>query len=227
MSPRRPKLPGNPVDRLSATYKYLLGKKKAGSGKADGTNINRDVRNTLVPLEARQDMARILEHASQLGLCVGQLSEASIQLQENQFIVSKKGSWFQNIADEDLIFASGDTNSIADDNHTPVYWEWHLGVYSRRKITKAIILGQPAAVMALSKRKKLPDEGLLVDAGKALGPVMLCRPDLIEISKLAEQSNLLIIEGIGVLSQGETLVEAVINLEILNRWGEITLLSDS
>ena len=227
MSPKRPKLPGKTIDRLDATYKYLLGKKKHGSERAEGAKINRDVRNTLVPLEVRQDMARILEYTSQLGLCVGKLSEASIQLQENQFLVSRKGSWFHDIADSDLVYSSAGTDSIANDNQTPVYWEWHLGVYSRCKNTKAIILGQPAAVMALAKRKRTPEEGLLVDGAKALRPVTFCQPDLTEISKLAGQSNLLIIEGIGVLSQGETLFEAVINLEILNRWSEITLLADS
>lgn len=227
MSPRRPKLPGKTIDRLDATYKYLLGKNKHGSERSEGANINRDVRNTLVPLEVREDMARMLENASQLGLCVGKLSEASIQLQENQFLVSKKGSWFHDIADSDLVFATGGTDSIADGNQTPVYWEWHLGVYSRCKTTKAIILGQPAAVMALAKRKRMPDEGLLVDAGKALGPIIFCQPDLNEISQYAEQSNLLVIEGIGILSQGETLFDALINLEILNRWSESTLLADS
>ena len=153
--------------------------------------------------------------------------EAGIQLQDNQFLVSKRGSWFHDIADSDLVYTSAGTDGIAKDNQTPVYWDWHLGVYAGRETTKAIILGQPAAVMALAKQKRMPDEGFLVDGAKALGPVLHCQPDLTEISKFSEQANLLIIEGIGVLSQGETLFKAVINLEILNRWSEITLLGES
>ena len=224
MSPKQPKLPGSAVDRVSTTFDYLLRNKKKSD--QSGTRLNREVRDTMVPSEIRLEMATILESASKLGLCIGKISEASIQIQDNIFLVTKNGCGFHKINDKDLILASAVSDSVIDENQNPKYWDWHREIYDRDSSAKAIIFAQPAAVMALASKKKLPPKELLPDAADIIGQIQLCEPDLQSISNAVEHAKQLIIPGIGVLSRAETLSEVVINLEIMNRWCEISTMAN-
>ena len=225
MSPKQPKLPGNAVDRLSATYQYLLRNKK--NPELSATRLNREVRDTMISSELRQEMVTSLESASRLGLCIGKISEASIRLQDNIYLVTKKGCGFHQIADEDLILAAATSDSVIDENQNPKHWEWHLEIYRTDNSVKAIMLAQPAAVMALTSKMKLPPIELLPDAAEIVGQIQISRPDLQAISKEIEHVNHLIIPGIGILSWGDELSEIVFNLEIINRWCEISLMANS
>ncbi len=101
MSPKSPKLPGSAVDRLSATYQYLLRNKKKPD--LSGKRLNRDVRDMMISSELRQEMVTTLESASRFELCIGKISEASIRIQEDIYLVTKQGCGFHQIADNDLI----------------------------------------------------------------------------------------------------------------------------
>jgi len=225
MAPKRPKLPGNTIDRLGATYQYLLGRKKDLAQPGIESTLNRDVRDALVSEELRQEMIGILFQASQQGLCSGRISEASLRLRENQFLVTRIDCWFQDLAEDDLILAITNAADILDSQQAPRCWEWHLDIYQGNPHTRAIILGQPSAVLALAKKNLLPDRELLPVAAEVLGEFFICHPDRSEISRLAESAKVLIIPAAGVLSLGSSLSEAAINLELINRLAEITLLA--
>lgn len=225
MSPRRPKLPGNAVDRLSATYQYLFGKKEDDAHQGIESTLNRDVRDALISDELRQEMAGILALLAQQGFCPARISEASLQFQENKFLVTRKDCWFQDLAEDDLVLALAETGKIINSDQTPQYWDWHFEIFNKNPLIKAIILGQPSAVMALAKKEELPKTELLPVAMELIGEVQLCRPDLSCVSSQADNSNMLIIPGIGVMSTGKTLFEAASNLELINKVSEITLLS--
>ncbi len=101
MSPKQPKLPGTAVDRLSATYHYLLRKKKEPVQHESGAMLNREVRDAIVPPLIRQEMVTVLESCSALGLCIGKLSEASLYVQDSNYLVTRHGSGFHQISDKD------------------------------------------------------------------------------------------------------------------------------
>lgn len=225
MSPKRTKLPGSTVDRLGATYNFLLGKKRTSALSESAKTINRDVRDALVPQDIRQEMAYVLEIAAHLGLSTGRLSEASIQFQENHYLVTRKDSWLSALDDNDLIYASAGS-SIADDDQTPAFWDRHLRIYQNSQGTKAILFAQPAAVMALAVDQKLPDAGIFLSAAELLGESIICSADPADISDHAGSKKLLIVPNIGVFSHGDSIRTAVIQLEVLNRCSEITLLAN-
>ena len=225
MSPKRPKLPGNAVDRLSATYQYLLGRKDDNAQPGIESTLNRDVRDALISDELRQEMTRILALLAQQGFCPARISEASLQFQENKFLVTRKDCWFQDLAEDDLVLALAETDKIINSDQTPQHWDWHFEIYNKKPLIKAIILGQPSAVMALAKKGELPKLEILPDALELIGEVQLCQPDLSCISSQADNANMFVIPGAGVLSTGKTLFEAASNLELINKVSEVTLLS--
>ncbi len=102
------------------------------------------------------------------------------------------------------------------------YWQWQAEIYRKNPEAKAIILGQPSAVMALAASARLPSRDVLPAAADILGKFSLCQPVLSEIAYLAEHNNTLIFPGIGVMTTGGTLSEAAVNLELINKLGEIT-----
>ena len=226
MSPKQPKLPGSAIDRLNATYHYLLKKNKEPGQHEGGAMLNRDVRDAIVPPLIRQEMVEVLGSCSNLGLCIGKLSEASIQFQENIYLVTKFGSGFHQISDKDLFLATTNSESLINENQNPKYWNWHLAAYESNSSNKAVILAQPAAIMAVATLGALPKPELMSEAAEIIGQIQICRPERKSISAGASKSKHLLIPGIGILSSDETLSEVVINLEIINRWCEIALLSN-
>jgi ribulose-5-phosphate 4-epimerase/fuculose-1-phosphate aldolase len=225
MSPRRPKLPGSAIDRLGATYQYLLGKKKDPTQQGVEGVLNRDVRDALISDELRQEMIRILLATSQLGLTTGRISEASHQFFENQFLVTRKNCWFQDLKDDDLILILAAVENVLSTEENPRYWDWQLAVYKQNPETKAIIIAQPAAVMALASEGRMPREDVLPIGTELIGKISLCEADGSSLSQKAQGSRMMIIPGVGVLSQGKSLIESAANLELLERLSEITLLA--
>ena len=114
MSPKPTKLPGNAVDRLGATYRYLLGNRNTPGQQRVDSALNREVRDALISTEVRQGMAGILHHVSQQGMCTGGISEASLRIQGNQFLVTRKNSWFHDLVDEDLILVLSNAENSLD-----------------------------------------------------------------------------------------------------------------
>jgi len=224
MSPKSPKLPGSAVDRLSATYHYLLRNKKDPIQHGSGAMLNRNVRDAIVSPLIREEMVTSLESCSRLGFCIGKISEASIQVQENVYLVTKFDCGFHQISGDDLFLAAATTESVIDEDQNPKYWPWHLEAYSGNGSIKAVVLAQPAAIMAVASSGKLPDPYLLSEAAEILGQTQLLKPDLQSISEEVKHSKHLVFPGIGILSCGETLSDVVINLEIINRWCEISLM---
>jgi ribulose-5-phosphate 4-epimerase/fuculose-1-phosphate aldolase len=225
MSSKKPKLPGGAVDRLGATYQYLLGKKKDPSSAGVGTTLNREVRDALVPDQLRREMAEILYKVSQLGLCVGGINEASLQVGENQFLVTRQDCWFQDLVEDDLILALANSGHVFESEKMPLHWGWHMAAYQTNSNVKAVIYGQPAAVLALAGKGILPQKDNLIAAAEYLGAFSLCQPKTEEINNKFQKNQMLILPGAGVLSLGESLTEAAVKLELINRLGEITLLA--
>ena len=217
---------GNTFDRLKLTYQYLRGKGGV-DGDINDAVISQKVRQTLVSPKLHQETVSTLKSAAELGLTVGRLSEASIRLPQGKFLITGKASWFYDLAEEDLIVASEKSGITMDGDNFPEHWEWHRLVYQQDVKTQAIILAQPASLMALIGRGDIPNPDLLKSGEDALGGVSQCDPDSDAIIKALKDSNVLLISGVGSLLRAKTLKEAVIKLEIVSRWSEITLQANS
>ena len=209
---------GNAFDRLRSTYQFLFGK-KADPG-LNGTDLSSKVRDTLVPPAIREEMGETLEYAARLGLCVGKLSEASIYIQGNQYLATRRDCSFSNLMEDDFLLVS--PGSVLNQNLTPPYWSWQHSIYQSNPNVRAVLLGQPLEAMALASRGELPVENVLVDAAQKIGKILSCPPDAEKIGIAAKEANVIFIPGVGVVSWGDTLIDAVENLAIVNHWSGIT-----
>jgi ribulose-5-phosphate 4-epimerase/fuculose-1-phosphate aldolase len=209
---------GNAFDRLRSTYQYLLG------GKADpgfnAADLSSKVRDTLVPPARREEMGKTLEYAAQLGLCIGKLSEASIFIQGNQFLATRRDCSFSNLMADDFLLVS--PGIVSNQNLTPPYWSWQQSIYQSNSKARAVLLGQPLETMVLASRGELPVEDVLIDAAKKIGKIVSCPPDADQIGSAAKEANVIFIPGSGIVSWGDTLIDAVENLAIVNLWSGIT-----
>jgi ribulose-5-phosphate 4-epimerase/fuculose-1-phosphate aldolase len=212
------------VDRLDATYQYLLGRKKGPNQSGVKSDINREVRDALVPTQLRREMADILYKVSQQNLCSGGISEASLKFQENKFLVTRACCWFQDLADDDLVLALAPPTQLPENEQVPLHWDWHLVAYRNNPDINAVILGQPSAVMALANKDLLPLRDSLVTSAEYIGEFSLCPPEEAAIGKYSQTNQVLILPSIGVLSLGNSLIEAATKLDLINKLGEITLL---
>lgn len=223
MFPKRAKIPGSAIDRLNETYHHLLGKRNNAPVTSGAPGINRDIRNTLVSAQLREEMAQNLVVAAELGFSAGDLAEASIMFKDNHYLVTRKGCWLHDLSDDDLIYTSP-VFGKEDAGEVPAYWNWHLEIYNRAPSTKAIFLGQPSAVLALAQEDRYPDQSLLPDAAAMMGNLVYCKKDGDEIAKYADPKNILVIPGMGVISQGRTLKDAIIKIDLLSKLCKITLM---
>lgn len=208
----------NAFDRLRSTYQFLLGKKV--DPDLNGTDLSSKVRDTLVPPALREEMGKTLEYAFRLGLCVGKLSEASIHIQGKQYLATRRDCSFSNLMEDDFLLVS--PGSVLNQNLTPPYWSWQYKIYQSNSKARAVLLGQPLEAMALASRGELPARDLLIDASQKIGKVLSCPPDADQIGRAAKEANTIFIPGVGVISWGDTLIDAVENLAIVNHWSGIT-----
>lgn len=221
MSPKSPKLPSNAFDRLNETYQHLFGRKS--SPQNGGTNINREVRDTLVSPLLRQDMVEVLRESAQLGICTARISEASQRIKDNTFLVAVRDSWFRQLNDKDLILTTGSTDTFLDKNQLPNHWDWHLAIYQEHPEVKAIIFGHPPSLMVLGNKNILPTPDLLLGAYSIIGLIKISQPEPGDITYNVNKAKIIMVPGKGVISWGDSLAEAAANLELAERWGEISL----
>jgi ribulose-5-phosphate 4-epimerase/fuculose-1-phosphate aldolase len=219
MKSKPSKGPGNAFDRLRSTYRYLL-RQNVEPG-FDATDLSSKVRDTLVSPALREEITSILEYAAQLGLSVGKLSEASVHIQGNQYLVTRKDCSFSNLGEDDFLLVS--PGGVLNQSLTPPYWSWQQSIYQSNSQAQAVLIGQPVEAMALAAKGKLPEKKVLSDAPEKIGKVVLCPPDADQIGDAAQKARLIFITGIGVISWADTLLEAVENLAGVNHWAGITL----
>ena len=148
------------------------------------------------------------------------MSEASIHIQGNQYLATRRECSFSNLMEDDFLLVS--PGSVLNQNLTPTYWHWQHRIYRSNSKARAVLLGQPFEAMALASRGKLPDRDLLIDASQKIGKVLSCPPDADQIGSAAKEANTIFIPGVGVISWGDTLIDAVENLAIVNHWSGIT-----
>lgn len=210
------------MDRLSTTYSHLWGKKPQSVAKPRA--IGSDVRDLFAAEAVRAVRAGMIEaaaQAAQLGLVAGQLSEASLRLAGDKFLVTAAGSWFYELQDADLLLASDAPDKGFAEEALPAQWPLHLAGYRQAPQAGAALLGHPAAALALMAQGRLPDPGLLSGA-EALGQVVLCA-EAEQVNQALGAARVLFVKGVGILVFAETLPQAIMDLQLVNRLSEISL----
>jgi ribulose-5-phosphate 4-epimerase/fuculose-1-phosphate aldolase len=216
--------PGGVVDRLSTTYQHLLGNK--GQQVAGSVHHGEELRDLFAPQPVRENMLETIALSVNLGLTVGNMSEASIRLSSGKYLVSSVESWFPAMLDQDLILVSQNLEKGFNHGQSPNHWAWHLFAYHHYPDDHAVFLGQPAAALAVSARGELPDSRLLAGTGD-LGGFMLSSPDATEIEAAIQQAQVVLITGVGLLSHSSTLHRTISNMQTVNRLCEITVMADN
>ena len=217
-----PKKPGGTIERLWATYQYLFGRQPTPTVS---TEVGRNVRDTLATDKIRQQMVADGILAAEKGLTVGGLSEASLRLSPEKLLVTKAGSWFTQLSDDDLIIASLDPYWAIDGQQTPKHWSWHRAIYESFPDVGAVFFGQPTEATTMAAMADLPDQKLLIDASETVGGIAHARPEKTTIVEKATSSSVILISGYGVLAYGSNLQHAILRTEIVNRWCEIAIMA--
>jgi len=207
------------VDRLSTTYGHLWGKKP--QAVAAPRALGSDVRDLFAADAVRATMIEAAAQAAQLGLVAGQLSEASLRLAGDKFLVTAAGSWLYQLQDDDLLLASEADKGFAG-QALPAHWPLHLAGYRQMPQAGAALLGHPAAALALMAQGRLPDPGLLAGA-EALGKIVICAGEPEQVQQALGESRVIFVKGVGVLVFAATLQQAIMDLQLLNRLSEISL----
>ncbi len=207
------------MDRLATTYGHLWGKKP--QAVAAPRALGSDVRDLFAADAVRAAMIEAAAQAAQLGLVAGQLSEASLRLAGDKFLVTAAGSWLYQLQDGDLLLASEADKGFAE-QALPAHWPLHLAGYRRAPQAGAALLGHPAAALALMAQGKLPDLGVLASA-EAPGKIVICAGEPEQVQQALGESRVLFVKGVGVLVFAATLQQAIMDLQLLNRLSEISL----
>lgn len=209
---------GGVVDRLSTTYGHLWGKKPQTVAKPRA--LTSEVRDLFAADAVRAEMIETAALAAELGLVAGQLSEASLRLAGDKFLVTAASSWLHQLHDDDLLLASDADKGFAEEG-LPAHWPLHLAGYRLMPQAGAALLGHPAAALALMAAGKLPDPGVLAGA-EALGNFVICAAEAEQVSQAFGAARVIFVKGVGVLVFAETLQQALIDLQLVNRLSEIS-----
>ena len=215
---------GDGLARLRTTYRFLLGERITST---DLETAGRGLRDAVASKAVREKLVSDGRLAADLGLAVGTLSEASVRLRSDQFLITRAGSWFSKLSDDDLIIASTNPKWPIGDKQLPDHCEWHRVIYASMEEVGAVFLGQPAAAMAVGVGEGMPEKGYLRAAGESVGGLASNEPIATAIAESVTSAGVILIQGLGVLAHGRDLDQAIRRMETVNRWCEIALLGAS
>ncbi|MBX3005688.1 MAG: class II aldolase/adducin family protein [Anaerolineales bacterium] len=210
------------VERLSATYGHLWGRKPHTDGQLAG-RLGAELREVFASPAQLQALSTHARQAAELGLVAGRLGEISQRLEQGKFLVTAAESWFYQLADAELLLA-GERNPAGPQGAAlPAHWAWHLLGYQQHPAAGASLLGQPAAAMALLAAGRLPDLGPLPRASH-LGTLAYCASASTPSPASIGAARVLFIQGAGVLVLASSAAQAISDLHLVNRLSEISLL---
>lgn len=213
---------GGVVNRLSTTYQHLLGKK--GLRVSRPARLGSEVRDLFAPAPVRESMLAGIAEAVRLNFFAGQLSEASVRLSREKYLITRSGAWFPEIEDRDLDLASQVPEKGFIQEDLPMHWDWHLRVYNQNPEAGAVLLVQPAAAMAVAAAGRLPDDRFLAGV-EEFGELALSSSGPADLDACLQHARTILIPGFGVLAHAENIQKVIANIHTVNRLCEIALLA--
>ncbi len=137
------------------------------------------------------------------------------------------------ITDSQICILSIDGKNLTP--HLPVSMEskMHLGIYKSRKDVRAIVHAHPVFATSFTVSEKSINTSLIGEARAVLGEPVKASYALMGTEVLAEnvaeaclQSNVILMENHGVLTLGETLLQAFDRIEVLEAAAKMTLITE-
>lgn len=226
-----------PKSAVSETYHYLyglFGRQTAPSRRG----LDAHLRDTLIPRRTRETFLAAVRTAADRGLMVGTLSEASMRLGKDKFILTARECRAATITENDLKVAAFHDHWVTERETLPQFEGFHRLLY-RKTTAGAALLVQPAAALAMAARRAAPSPHLLIAAAADIGELIIYEidwhqdtPDTVwpadpALETFLSDRSALLLPGYGLLTWGEDLNQAIARAETIDRWCEIALKYDS
>jgi len=178
--------------------------------------LGKRTQNAIVPRDERVAFIELLRWAFAQNLTLDMFSEASCRLKSGKMLVTVEGTQFSRINEEAMGIFSLSGGSSLESKSPPRHIEWHQAIY-QYPTHNAVLYCHPAAALMAAQKETLPDLYGVIDAKPFLGGAAVVKPDLQAIQKSAENANLLLVPGYGLIAIGANLSEAVTRAEIFSR----------
>ena len=182
--------------------------------------LSNRVREAIVPRKTTRQFLKQLQLAAERGLAVGQLSEASLRLAGDKFLITAANCWFPNSSEKELKIGAISSDWTIDLEEMPRHVAWHREIYAATE-TKALLLSQPAAATAMAAKGHLPAAELLVDGETAVHGIACISPNEDSFANKALTAHALLVAGYGLITLGDDLAQAISRAETVERWCQI------
>ena len=179
----------------------------------DSRGVGRRTRDSIAPSKLRKSFLETLQQATQLKLATGLVSEASVRLKmEGHLLATPPESWFATLEDKQLIIASD--SQLLDGDALPHHIELHRKLYSQDTQVNALFICQPTAALVCIEQGWLPTNKFeQIDLRIWLG----------ELEQLSGENNASLVKGVGLITTGKTIQEAVATADLVNRLCEMEI----
>lgn len=182
------------------------------------------LRDSVAPRPARERLLHLARQAHGAGLAAGLLSEASIRLKGQMLLLTGPGCWFADAGEDALVVCSLEGQPFPEGAELPQHSAWHCQLY-RQTAARAVLLAQPAAVLAAAAERDYLPPDVLPDAAALLGPVAIIEAAPTLPEPLSE-AGLYIIRGCGLLAWGPEGAELLARSHAVMRWAEVLLMKE-
>jgi ribulose-5-phosphate 4-epimerase/fuculose-1-phosphate aldolase len=173
---------------------------------------------------SKVDQNRFLETLKQISnmrLIAGQLAEASLRVDSEQFIVTRRKTLFSDIKPGDLLLTAISADKESDLRRFPLMIGLHRSLYQAANCQAALFC-QPSATMILAAI-----DDALSDEVFPLAKELDIQPNYASADQardyLRGQEGTLILDGLGLLAWGHSLTHATGLAMAIERWSEIQL----
>lgn len=186
----------------------------------------------LTECELRRDLVRFGKWLSRLGFTPGTSGNLSVRLDEHRLLVTPTGASKYLLKSADMVIVDLQGRQLAGSRKVTSEVSMHLAVYHQRKDVAAVIHAHPPIATAFACAGRALDEMLCQEAVMTLGVVPLAKyattgTDQVAASLLPfiPEHEAILMANHGVVSYGNTLLEAFLKMETVEHLAHIGLIA--
>ncbi len=189
-------------------------------------------KKNLTECELRRDLVRFSKWLSRLGFTPGTSGNLSVRLDEHRLLVTPTGASKYLLAPADMVIVDLQGRQLAGSRKVTSEVSMHLAVYQHREDIAAVIHSHPPIATAFACAGRALDEMLCQEAVMTLGIVPLAKyattgTDEVATSliPLIPRHEAILMANHGVVTYGETLLEAFLKMETVEHLAHIGLVA--
>jgi len=171
-------------------------------------------------------MRRLYEH--KLTTCSG--GNLSCLISDDKVLITPSGTDKGRITAEQIGIVTKDGNNLTPDLKPSIETEMHLAVYRKRQDVSAIVHAHPPLASSFCATNTSINCSLIAESKLILGTPTIAKYALMGTNDLADSvsnsisdSNVVLMENHGVLTVGNSLLQAFDRIEVLESGAKITL----